>query len=219
MENTNALRQQFSQVLDEIRHDVVRMGTRANELVKHATEAALNGDLELAEQVIRNDDEIDLYEEVIHKRAVLTVMQEAPVAADFRFLVSAMGVVGEIEKAADDAVKLARRATKLSGQFPAELRVALVELGEESRKMFNAALRLFAEYSPELALEIISADKEVDTRYTTARNRVIDMIRENPENSENLVRTIDSFHALEHIADHAVEIARRMRMLYEARPS
>src|SRR5687768_4597535 len=76
METTVALRQQFSQVLDEIRHDVVRMGMRVNELVKSAIDASLNGDLDLAQQVIRNDDEIDLYEEVIHKRAVLTVMQE-----------------------------------------------------------------------------------------------------------------------------------------------
>lgn len=195
------------------------MGTRTNELVKLAVDAALNGDLEMAQQVIKADDEIDNYEVEIHKRAVLTVMQEAPVAADFRFLVSSMGVVGEIEKAADDAVKLARRVKKLSGQFPGEFKVALAELGEESRRMFNASVRLFAEYNTALADEIISGDKEVDTRYSHARARVIEAIRDNPENSESLVRIIDAFHALEHVADHAVEIARRMKMLYETRPS
>lgn len=219
METPTTLRQQFSQILDEIRRDVVRMGGRVNDLVKQAVEAALSGDAELAQQVIIDDDEIDQYEQEIHRRTVLTVLQEAPVAADYRFLVSALGVVGEVEKAADDAVKLARRVKKLSGQFPAELKVALLELGEESRRMFSSALRLFTDYSPELAQEIIANDVEVDTRYTAARNRVIEMIRENPENSEGLVRTIDSFHALEHVADHAVEIARRMKMLYEARPS
>lgn len=190
------------------------MGNRTHELVKSAVDAALNGDLDLAQQVIKNDDEIDNYEVEIHKRAFLTVMQEAPVAADYRFLVASMGVVGEIEKAADDAVKLARRVRKLSGQFPAEFKVALAELGEESRRMFSASIRLFADYSTTLADEIISADKEVDTRYSQARGRVLEMIHDNPENSENLVRTIDSFHALEHVADHAVEIARRMKMLY-----
>ena len=133
--------------------------------------------------------------------------------------VTVEGLTANAFKAADDAVKLARRVKKLSGQFPAELKVALLELGEESRRMFATALRLFTDYSPELAQEIIANDVEVDTRYTAARNRVIEMIRENPENSESLDRTIDSFHALEHVADHAVEIARRMRMLYEARPS
>lgn len=213
------MRQQFSQVLDEIRQDVVRMGSLVNELIKSAIEAALNGNLELALHVIQRDDEIDHYEVEIHRRAVITVMQESPVAADYRFLVSALGVVGEIEKAADDAVKLARRARKLSGNFPSEMKLALVELGDESRQMFNASLRLFTDYSVELADEIIKGDKEVDTKYTLARDRVIEMIRQNPENTDNLIRTIDSFHALEHVADHAVEVARRMKMLYEARPS
>lgn len=219
MENPTTLRQQFSQILDEIRRDVVRMGGRVNDLVKQAVEAALSGDVDLAQKVITDDDEIDQYEQEIHRRTVLTVLQEAPVAADYRFLVSALGVVGEVEKTADDAVKLARRVKKLSGQFPAELKVALLELGEESRRMFSSALKLFTDYSPELAEEIIANDIEVDTRYSAARKRVIEMIRENPENTESLVRTIDSFHALEHVADHAVEIAKRMKMLYEARPS
>lgn len=191
------------------------MGTRANELVKQAVDALLNGDLDLAHTVIEGDDDVDRMEQETHKRTVLTVMQEAPVATDLRFLISTLGVVSEIEKTADDAVKLSRRARKLKDQFPAEMKVALLELGEEARKMFNAAIRLYTQYSPELAEEIIKSDKDVDTRYSHARDRVIQLIQANPENTEHLVRTIESFHALEHVADHAVEIARRMRMLYE----
>jgi len=191
------------------------MGTRANELVKQAVDALLNGDTDLAQSVIRNDDDVDRMEQETHKRTVLMVMQEAPVATDLRFLMSTLGVVSEIEKAADDAVKLSRRACKLSGQFPSEMKVALLELGEEARKMFAAALRLYMDYSHELAAEIIRSDKDIDTRYSQARDRVIELIQQNPENTGHLVRTIEAFHALEHVADHAVEIARRMLMLYE----
>jgi len=209
------LRQHYHQILDDLRSDVIRMGTRANELVKQAVDALLNGDIDLAQTVIHGDDDVDRMEQETHKRTVLTVMQEAPVATDLRFLMSTLGVVSEIEKTADDAVKLSRRARKLSGQFPAEMKVALLELGEEARKMFTAAIRLYSAYSHELAEEIIASDKDVDTRYSQARDRVIQLIQANPENTEHLVRTIESFHALEHVADHAVEIARRMRMLYE----
>ena len=84
METSTALRQQFSQILDEIRRDVVRMGGRVNELVKLAVDAALSGDLEMAQKVIIDDDEIDLLEQEIHRRTVLTVLQEAPVAVIVR---------------------------------------------------------------------------------------------------------------------------------------
>jgi phosphate transport system protein len=145
-------------------------------------------------------------------------MQESPVAADLRFLVSTLGVVGEIEKVGDDAVKLARRATKLSGQFPAEMRVALLGLGDAARKSFNSSIRLYSEYSSELQDEIVRGDKQIDTSYSQARNKVFELIQQNPDATEHLVRTIEAFHALEHVADHAVAIAVRLKMLYDAEP-
>jgi phosphate transport system protein len=192
------------------------MGGDANEMVRQAVDATLNGDLDLATRVVEADDRVDERERVAVNRTVLAVMQESPVAADLRFLISTLGVVGEIEKVGDHAVKLARRASKLSKQFPSEMRVALLELGEAARKSFNLSLRLYSEYSPELALEIIHGDNEIDTAYSHARTRVFELIQANPEATEHLVRTIEAFHALEHVADHAVAIAVRLRMLYEA---
>lgn len=191
------------------------MGGEANEMVRLAVEATLNGDLDIAKRVIDSDDRVDEFERNAVNKTVLAVMQESPVAADLKFLVSTLGVVGEIEKVGDDAVKLARRASKLSGQFPPELRVALLELGEASRRSFNLSLRLYSEYSREMAKEIIDGDEQIDTAYSLSRNRVFALIRMNPEATEHLVRTIEAFHALEHVADHAVSIAVRLRMLYE----
>jgi phosphate transport system protein len=206
-------RHTYRNAFEEILQAVVRMGAAVNNLVRMSTEAALTGDLGQIDAVISGDDEVDAYEQEIFKKTVAMVLKETPVAQEYRALVATLGVVGEIERAADDAVKLARRAKKLRGQFPAEMRVPLMELGEEARRVFSGALRLYTEYSSDLADEIIAADEEIDTRYTAARARVIDMIRANPENSEHLVRTIDAFHALEHVADHGVEIARRLKML------
>ena len=198
---------------------MIRMGGDANEMVKFAVEATLNGDLELANHVIASDDRVDEYERIAVNKTVIAVMQESPVAADLKFLVSTLGVVGEIEKVGDDAVKLARRATKLSGQFPAEMRVALLELGDAARRSFNSSIRLYSDYSRELAREIVHGDKEIDTAYSHARNKVFELIQRNPEATEHLVRTIEAFHALEHVADHAVAIAVRLGMLYDVESS
>lgn len=214
-----ALRQHFREKLDEIQSDVIRMGGEANEMVRLAVEATLNGDLELANHVIGLDDRVDEYERNAVTKTVLAVMQESPVAADLRLLISTLGVVTEIEKVGDDAVKLARRATKLSGQFPAEMRVALMELGEAARKSFNSSIRLYSEYSSELQHEIVEGDQKIDSAYLQARNRVFRLIQANPDATPHLVRTIEAFHALEHVADHAVAIAVRLRMLFGDEPS
>ncbi len=209
------LRVHFQERLEEIRSDVIRMGSEANEMVRMAVESTMNGDRDLAQRVLALDDRIDEFDRSSVNKCVVAVMQEAPVAADLRFLVSTLGIVGEIEKVGDDAVKLARRATKLQGQFPGEMRMALIDLGELARKSFAGAMRLYGEYSPHLAREIILGDNEVDQAYRTARDRVFDLIRKDPAATEHLVRTIEAFHALEHVADHAVAIAVRLRMLHE----
>ncbi len=209
----------FQETLADIQSEVIRMGGDANEMVKQAVDATLNGDLDLARRVIEADDRVDERERTVVNRAVVAVMQESPVATDLRFLISTLGVVGEIEKVGDHAVKLAKRASKLSKQFPSEMRVVLLELGESARKSFNLSLRLYSDYSPDLALEIIHGDNDIDTAYSHARTRVFELIQANPEATEHLVRTIESFHALEHVADHSVAIAVRLRMLYEADPA
>ena len=195
------------------------MGGTANDMVRSAVEAVLGGDVELASRVVATDDEVDATERETIQKAVVTVMQETPVAGDLRMLMATLGTVGEIEKVADDAVKLARRATKLQGHFPFEMKVALQAMGEQARHMFGSSLRLYGGFTKELADEIVNADEDVDSAYSLARNRVIALIQENPAETKHLIRTIEAFHALEHVADHSVEIARRMRLLYDSTSS
>jgi phosphate transport system protein len=209
------VRQRVDDRHKSIQADVLRMGGIAGDMVRLAVEAVISGDIEQARRVIEMDDEVDTLEKETLNATVLAVGLEAPVAGDLRLLVCTLGVIGEVEKIADDAVKLARRSTKLTGHFPAELKLALHQLGEEARRLFASSMRLYVEYTPELAHDIVSGDEEVDGHYVQARNRVFDLIRENPLETEHLVRTIEAFHALEHVADHAVEIARRLRMHHE----
>ncbi len=209
------MRLHFQEKLEEIRSEVIRMGSEANDMVRSAVEATIQGDLELAHRVIGKDDSVDQLERSLIQTTVSVVMTENPVAADLRLCIATLGVVSELEHIGDDAVKLCRRATKLNTQFPGEMKLALQEMGDMSRQALGAALRLYSEYTPELAKEIVDGDKPIDFAYREARMRIYDLIKANPEATEHLIRTIEAFHLLEHVADHAVAIAVRMRLLYE----
>jgi len=191
------------------------MGSDANDMVRSAVEATLSGNADLAARVIAADDQVDAAERAAMQKAVIAVMQEAPVGEDLRFLISTLGIVCEIEKVGDHAVKLARRATKLNGKFPGELRLPLIEMGELVRKSFAASLRLYADYSPTLASEIIEGDEAVDGAFICVRQRVFGLVQERPDAVESLIRTMECFHALEHVADHAVAIALKISMLHD----
>jgi phosphate transport system protein len=211
------LRRNFNQTLDEIRSEVVRMGNRASEMVRQAVEATVSDDHNLARRVVDADDEVDHLERLAVEKTILTLLKEAPVAQDLRFLISTLGVVSEIEKTADKAVKLSRRSMKLSGRFPGEMKVALQTLGEMSRRAFSNALRLYMDFDPELADEVVRSDKAIDTAYSEARSQLVELIQKDPASADHYVRTMDAFHTLEHVADHAVAIAVSVRMIYAPR--
>lgn len=200
--------------LAAIRQNALRMGECVSEMIRLACDAACQSNPDTARRVVTMDDTVDRLEGECVRSIVLCMMRHAPVASDLKFLTAALGVVSEIEQAADDAVKLARRSIKLSGQFPPELKVDLARLGERTRVSFARALKLFVEYSDELASEIIETDSEIDDLYKVARNRVVEMMQADASQARQFVRVIGTFHSLEHVADHAVEIAKRMKSTF-----
>jgi phosphate transport system protein len=208
----NSHRDRLDEKYQSICASILHMGEISGEMVRLAVESILSGDIALARHVMDMDDDVDQIEKATIQRIVVAVGMEAPVAADLRFLTSSLGVAGEIEKIADDAVKLARRSTKLVGHFPGEMKLALEQLGQEARRSLSSALRLYMDYDPDLADAIVNDDDKVDTAYVSARNRVFELIQANPSETSNLVRVIEAFHALEHVADHAAEIASRLRL-------
>jgi phosphate transport system protein len=210
-----SFRTHYDETLDEIRGSVIRLGGIAGDMVRMAVEATLNNDAELARKVIAMDDEVDALDNQTLERAAMTVMIETPVASDLKMLASALGILGEIEKVADDAVKMASRSLKLSGLFPAEMKRPLSEMAEASRNVFAGSLRLFSDYDHDLAVEIRRTDSDIDKLYGDARNQIFELIQQNPKATEHLVRAIEVFHALEHVADHAEDIAKRIMLHYE----
>lgn len=214
---SHSYRERRDEVHDRLQGEVLRMGAQAAEMVRLAVEAAVEGNLDLINQVIDQDDQIDTQEADILKSTVSAVALENPVASDLKFLMSTLGIVGEIEKVGDHAVKLARRLKKLHGSFPADLKLALHQMGEMARLEFSDSLRLYVEYDPEFARQIIAGDEAIDKQFSRTRDAIWERIRLEPSEVETFARAISVFQALEHVADHAVEIARRLRHFHEDR--
>ncbi|MBS1704733.1 MAG: hypothetical protein JST40_02580 [Armatimonadetes bacterium] len=213
------LRAYYDEKLQKIRTEIVRMANLSSEMIERAVEAATSGNPARADSVIERDAVVDDLEEQVIREALTIMAREAPVAQDLRLLTSTLGVIGEIEKVADDAVKLARRSKQLGNRFPGELRAPLLEMGQMARKALAVAIKLYAEYEIDLASELIESDEQIDTQYSIACSQIVVLMRQDPQRIEDLLATMQIFHALEHIADRSVAVVKRLRMHYEAGPS
>jgi phosphate transport system protein len=208
-------REAFNQTLEQIKADVVRMGATAERMVEIAVEAAITEDVELAKQVLPMEIEVDAMEKDILERVVITVGLESPVARDLLRLKSTLGVIAEIEKAGDDACKLARRSMKLTVDFPEPLKELLLNMGSEARSQFRNSVMLYSEFSTEAADGLVMSDESIDQKFKASRRAIVEMMAEQPDNVRQLLRCFEIFHALEHIADHAVYIAKSLKLFLD----
>ncbi len=205
-------RREFDERIDEIRSLVLRMGACVVDMLELGVRCTLEGDESLYQRVKSLDDVIDESEKLAVGIAVDCLLKQAPVANDLRLLTSTLSIVGELEKAGDDAEKMASRARRLSGQFPDELKSALYDLQAEAAKVIRSATALYLKYDEEVASEALLMDDTVDASYKTARRRFMELIVERPESVRDLLRGINTFHAIEHAADRGVEIVKRLRL-------
>lgn len=204
-------RKEFDDRVEQIKSMLRIMAERVNGMTLDAVEGVVSADTLLLQRVVQADSQIDEYEARILDDIFQLIVLQSPVSSDARLLASMISIVGELEQAGDDAVKLARRARKLKSGLAPELAAPLGALAESAVQMISDALELVIQYDAQKAQDLIDADEMVDSGYKRARNHVLEFADTQGPLSRELFRTIEIFHALEHVADHAVEIAKRLQ--------
>ena len=96
--------------LDGIIDELVTMTHQVQSAVRRASQALLEGDAEVAEDVISRDAEIDAERERIEERSFELLALQQPVAGDLRMLVAALRMVADLERMAHEIAAPGTRA-------------------------------------------------------------------------------------------------------------
>ncbi len=204
------MRDTFHRELERLDQDVVRMGALVEAAIEGATLALVEGSLERAKKVQDGDDEIDDLFIDMESRAMAMLAQQQPVAGDLRLIVTILRVVNDLERAGDLAYNIASVVTKDLDIVKLRKVSALVyELGHASRRLLAKALDAWAEKNLELACQMDELDDEIDELYERLFRELFELQSETTfDVAMNLVLVGRYF---ERIADHAVNLAERIR--------
>src|SRR5205823_8777961 len=115
----------FDEALSALRNNVLMMAGLTERSLERAMKGLFNRDDNLCVTAIADDEEIDQLEKQIDKDGVDILLRYQPVASDLRRVVSAMKLSPNIERVADQATNIARRARKLN-RHPALPEVELI---------------------------------------------------------------------------------------------
>ena len=121
--------------LVRLKRELLTMSASTEARVSESLQALLNRDYALADRIRGSDDEIDKMEVDIEAACLRVLALYQPMASDLRFVLAAMRINSALERMADLARSVAKRAMKLAEKPPVIIPNELREMTEATRRM------------------------------------------------------------------------------------
>ena len=197
----------FDEALSSVRNNVLMMAGLAERTLDRAVKGLLQRDDNLCTTAIADDEEIDQLEKQIDKEGVDVLLRFQPVASDLRRVVAAMKSSPNIERIADQATNIARRARKLNRHPPLPEVEIIVPIQAHAMAMFKDAIDAFVREDVDLGRAVVARDKDLDHMNKMANRRLTDRMAQDPKQLRGYLNLIFISRCLERVGDHATNIA------------
>jgi phosphate transport system protein len=197
----------FTVSLDHLRGSVLMMSSLTQRNLNNSLKGLMERDDDWCNNSIADDEEIDMLEMQIDKEGIDVMSRFQPVASDLREVISSIKIGANIERVADQAVNIARRARKINEHPEVPELHLLDELVKMAVSMFDDAVRAFAERNAHLAVELKARDKELDRLNRELTDKMVQRMQDDSVNLPTYLNLIFVSRCLERIGDHAANMA------------
>lgn len=204
------VRRQFDEQLAELKDLLTKMGELNCEAIGDAVTALETQDTELARRTKAVERLVDEKEQQIERLCLKLILKQQPVASDLLFVTSAMKMITDMERIADQAVDISELVIKMSRLPYADSVQEISEMAERVQAMVRSAARSFVERDGDLAKAVCRADDEVDDLFDVIKRKLTKIVHKDIDEEDNGEQALDMLMVakyLEKIGDHASNIA------------
>jgi phosphate transport system protein len=204
----------FHEELDQLEAALQEEGDLVLRVLRSALNALARGDAELADEVIRFDDQVDKRYVEIEEGVQSLLARQTPVASDLRLVLAVLRVNLHLERMADYCVTVAK-LTKLMGGLDVSddsIMSSLEDMGERAEQMIRVALQAFQERDVDKARSLHDLDELIDRANRRAVEDVLSL-GDSPAEREYGLRMLVVSRCVERIGDHAVDIGEQVAYL------
>ena len=210
-------RLEFDQELERLETQIKIMASTVESSIEKSINSLLEQDIELAKDVIKGDDLIDKMCNELEELCMGILRRQAPLASDLREIVSCMYVIEELERIGDYAEGIAVLTIKMGVRpLPTDL-VIIPQMSKYTVEMLRMSTDTFlikdSEEVKKRFDEIKAQDDIIDNLNSEVRLRLIELMKNKPDEIERATYLLWSAHNLERIADRGVNIAERSMLL------
>ncbi len=200
------IRQHYEDDLAELSREIMKMGLRVEEAMNKAVESLKNKNVELAQEVIDDDDIIDQMEKDLCDKGALIIAREQPVAGDLRHLISAIKIITDIERIGDHAVHIAKATIKMADEEYIKPLVDIPRMAEMGCSMLSRAVAAYVEKDPKAAVDVAASDEILDNTHKQVVRELLTYMMEDPHKIEGAMSLMYISRFLERTGDHVRNI-------------
>ncbi len=215
------VRNQYNEQLAELKSLLTEMGDLNSQAIAQVVaalkspaipprkEGELYGSVSVVRDIKRYENAVDEKESEIERLCLKLIIRQQPVASDLLFITSAMKMITDMERIADQAVDISELVVKMSGLKEGEIPEEMSAMADAVQKMVVGVMQAFTERSEQKAREICRADDVVDECFIKIKTKLTSVMHRSGDEGGN-ERALDLLMVakyLERIGDHAVNIA------------
>jgi phosphate transport system protein len=204
------IRAAFHKKLREIQDDILAMGSMVGKAIIRSVDALKNRDLELAHQIIADDQKINNKRFDIEEKCIELIATQQPMASDLRIIIAILNITTEIERIGDYAVGIARITIMIGDEPPLKPLIDIPRMAEQTVDMLQRSLNAFLNRDAESAKKISSEDDLVDHLYDQVFRELLIFMAEDPKTITRATRLMWVAHNLERAADRVTNICERV---------
>jgi len=204
------MRTAYNEQLTALTNQLAAMCRMAGVAMERATQALLQADLVLAEQVIGDHENIIAASARAEETAFVLLALQAPVAGDLRAVVGSIQIVADVERMGALALHVAKIARRRHPQhaLPEEVNGYFAEMGRIAVDLGASAQEVLLSRDPDQARLIREEDDAMDDLHRHLFSVMMDREWKHGVAAAVDVTLLGRFY--ERFADHAVEISRRV---------
>lgn len=203
-------RRQFEEQLTLLKELLTKMSELNCEAIEDAVCALETQNTELARKTKGVESLVDEKEQEIERLCLKIILKQQPVASDLLFVTSAMKMITDMERIADQAVDISELVIKMSRLPYAESVSEISDMADRVQEMVRAAAKSFVERDGELAKAVCRSDDAVDDLFEVIKKKLTGIVHREIEGDDNGEQALDLLMVakyLEKIGDHASNIA------------
>jgi len=206
----------FQKELDELKGYLLKMATLVEETIRDAVQSLVKRDSVLAKKTFEVEDRINSIELTIDNMCLKLLALRQPMAADFRFISSAMKITTDLERMGDQAVNIAKHALSLNQEPQLKPYIDISKMAEIAQSMVKDVLDAFVNRDSKLARSVYEKDNLVDGLNDQVIRELLPYMASDPKTTARAVHLMIVCRCLERIADQATNIAEDVIFMVDA---